>query len=127
MIRVIAAVLLVATVAGCSSPGQETSEVSYRVMLERNAANICSIEPGMQKEQVTATMGVFMSRVRNGPLSNPWLTEFNVIDNTTCEVMYYLVCPHPPLTAILKRQATAVVLKDGVVVSVRSGAGSIFE
>ena len=121
MTRAMAAILFAATVAGCASTGENTSEVPYRVMLERNTVNISGIESGMQKEQVTATMGVFMSRVPDGILLNPWLTESRVIDNTTYEVMYYLVRLHPPFTPIRKRQATAVVLKDGVVVGIQRG------
>ena len=132
MTRTMAAILFAATLVGCASTEEKASEekrseVPYRVMLERNTINISGIESGMPKEQVTATMGVFISRVPDGILLNPWLTESKVIDNTTHEVMYYLVRLHPPFTPIRKRQATAVVLKDGVVVGIQRGDASTFE
>ncbi len=62
-------------------------------------------------------MGAATTKVRDGPLSNPWKVEAFVRGEDHIEVLYYLVRKHPPFTPIRESQAISVVLKNGAVVA----------
>ena len=49
-------------------------EVHYREFLRINGENIGRVTQGMSEAEVREIMGSYTSAVRDGPLSNPWLT-----------------------------------------------------
>ena len=68
----------------------------------------------MSEAQVKSIMGSDTTKVRNGPLDNPWKIER--LGSST--VYHYLTSKNPPFTPILEHQATPVLFKDGKVVGI---------
>ncbi len=86
-------------------------EVTYREFLRINGENIGRVSQGMSEVEVREIMGSYTSEVRDGALSNPWLTE----RNGETLILHYLTKRNPPFTPILENQATPVIFVDGVV------------
>ena len=93
--------------------------IPYREYLSRNSAKLAL---GMSKAEVMRTMGSAPSKVRDGPLANPWKAEAFERGEDTFEVLFYLVRKHAPFTRIRESQAIAVVIKNGSVT--RWGVGA---
>ena len=87
-------------------------EITYREFLANNQANIAKVSVGMSEAQVKSIMGSDTSKVKNGPLDNPWKIEH--LGSST--VYHYLTNKNPPFTPILENQATPVLFKNGKVV-----------
>ncbi len=86
-------------------------EVKYREFLKINGENVGRVSQGMTEAEVREIMGTYSSAVRDGPLSNPWLTE----RNGETLILHYLTRRNPPFTPILENQATPIIIVDGVV------------
>ena len=76
--------------------------------------NVDKVSIGMSEAQVKSIMGSDTTKVRNGPLDNPWKIER--LGSST--VYHYLTSKNPPFTPILEHQATPVLFKDGKVVGI---------
>ena len=89
-------------------------EVAYKELLTANKVNVDKVSIGMSEAQVKSIMGSDTTKVRNGPLDNPWKIER--LGSST--VYHYLTSKNPPFTPILEHQATPVLFKDGKVVGI---------
>ncbi len=96
---------------------EEVEKVSYREMIRLNNVNVTKITTGMTRDEVVQIMGNIRSKVRNGPINNPWKVEFH----GDMEILHYITAEHPPFMRIMVKQATPIVLKNGKVVGVGRG------
>ena len=94
------------------------SEVRYKEYISQNASNISLVTVGMSKQEVLDVMGSNETKVRDGPLQNPWKMEIHL----DTEILHYLTRNHPPFTTIRDNQATPVIIQGGKV----SGIGRRF-
>ncbi len=104
-------VLLLATGAFADDP------IPYDEFLQQNNENSAKLSLGMTKAEVMSVMGHKRTKVRDGPLSNPWKVEAYIRGEDTFEVLYYLVRKHPPFSPILESQAITAVIKNGGLVA----------
>ena len=102
-------------IAGHSADG--VKEVSYKNMIRLNSTNVSKIATGMTKDEVLQIMGNIRSKVRDGPIDNPWKIEIH----GEMEVLYYITAGHPPFIPIRASQTTPVVLNEGKVIGMGSG------
>jgi hypothetical protein len=96
---------------------EDVEKVSYRTMINRNAANVVKINKGMTKDEVVQSMGNLQSKVRSGPITNPWKIELH----GDLEIFHYITAGHPPFMPIMANQATPIVFRDGVVMGMGRG------
>lgn len=95
----------------------DMEKVSYKTMIHRNAANVVKINKGMTKDEVVQIMGNFQSKVRSGPITNPWKIELH----GNLEIFHYITAGHPPFMPIMANQATPIMLRNGVVMGMGRG------
>ena len=122
MIKASASALSALLVLVLSTASFAEGLIPYREYLSRNSTNSAKLALGMSKAEVMSTMGSAPSRVRDGPLANPWKVEAFERGEDTFEVLFYLVRKHPPFTRIRESQAIAVVIKNGSVSGWGAGA-----
>jgi hypothetical protein len=122
MLRESIPALCLVIVVGCAltpAPQGETAHdafVPYKTFIAYNQANITHLQLGMTRAQVIELMKDYTTKVRSGPLANPYRSSMFIRDNESCEVMYYLTQSYRTFRPITDDQATPVVLKSGVVV-----------
>jgi hypothetical protein len=105
---------------GCPIAGfaaEDVKKVSYREMITLNSVNVTKITTGMTKDEVVQVMGNLQSRVRSGPINNPWKIEIH----GEMEILHYITAGHPPFAPIMDNQATPVILKEGKVIGMGRG------
>jgi hypothetical protein len=100
------------TSAIASFAAEDVKTVSYKEMMQLNRANAAKIATGMTKDEVVQIMGNIRSKVRSGPIDNPWKIEIH----GDLEVLHYITSRHPPFMPIKAYQATPVVLKEDRVI-----------
>ncbi len=62
-------------------------------------------------------MGNTQSKVRSGPINNPWKIEIH----GDMEILHYITARHPPFMPIMANQATPIVIDEGTVIGVGRG------
>jgi len=117
-LRLSFALVALSLAAAVAIAADEPKQVSYPEMITRNGDNIVNITSGMTKNEVLKVMGNIQSKVKNGPISNPWKTEFY----DDLEILHYITSRHPPFMPIMKNQTTPIILKAGKVVGVGRAA-----
>lgn len=108
-------VLLTLPIAGFAA--EDVKKVPYRKMIQLNSANVTKITTGMTKDEVVQIMGNLQSRVRSGPINNPWKIEIH----GDMEILYYITAGHPPFAPIMANQATPIILEEGKVIGMGRG------
>ncbi len=109
------ALLLAAPTSG--SAAEDVKEVSYKEMIKLNSVSVTKVTTGMTKDEVVQIMGNIRSRVRSGPIDNPWKIE--ILGDM--EILHYITAGHPPFMPIMANQATPIVLREGKVVGIGRG------
>ena len=107
--------LLAAPAAGFAA--EEVKDVSYKEMIRLNNVNVAKVTTGMTKDEVVQIMGRIRSRVRSGPIDNPWKIEIH----GDMEILHYITAGHPPFMPIRANQATPIVLREGKVIGMGRG------
>ena len=116
----ISGTLLTLILATCSTAGladEGVSKVSYKDMIRLNSVNVAKVATGMTRDEVVQIMGNIQSKVKSGPINNPWKIEIH----GDMEVLHYITAGHPPFTPILANQATPIVIKEGEVIGMGRG------
>lgn len=108
-------VLVTFSIAGFAA--EDVKKVSYKEMIKLNSDSVTKITAGMTKDEVVQIMGNIQSRVRSGPINNPWKVEIH----GDMEILHYITAGHPPFMPIMASQATPIVLKEGRVIGVGRG------
>ena len=83
--------LILATCAVAAFADKDVEEVSYKEMINLNRANVNKIARGMTKDEVVHIMGNLRSKVKNGPVNNPWKIEIF----GDMEIFHYITVRHP--------------------------------
>jgi hypothetical protein len=116
ILRALLALMLV-TCPIAGSAAEDVKKVSYKEMIRLNSVNVTKITTGMTKDEVLQIMGNTQSRVRSGPIGNPWKIEIH----GGMEILHYITAGHPPFVPIMANQATPVILKAGKVIGMGRG------
>jgi len=83
-----------------------------------NQARLVKLSVGMSRDEVISLMGVQTARTPDGVVNNPWTVETSVgKDGAQYEALYYIVRKNQPFTPVRKSLATAIVFKNGKVLS----------
>jgi hypothetical protein len=71
----------------------------------------------MTKDEVVKIMGNTQSKVRSGPINNPWKIEIY----GDMEILHDITAGHPPFMPIMTNQATPIVIRAGKVIGMGRG------
>lgn len=83
-----------------------------------NQARLAKLSVGMSRNDVVSLMGDQTSKTPDGVVNNPWTVETSVgKDGAQYEVLYYVIRKNQPFTPVRKSLTTAIVFKNGKVVS----------
>jgi hypothetical protein len=83
-----------------------------------NQAKLINLSVGMNKQDVISLMGNQTARTRDGVVNNPWTVETSIgKDGAQYEALYYVIKKNQPFTPVRKSLTSAIVFKDGKVVS----------
>jgi len=83
-----------------------------------NQSKLAKLSVGMSKKDVTSLMGNQASKTPDGIVNNPWTVETSVgKDGARYEALYYIIRKNQPFTPVRKSLTTAIVFKNGKVVS----------
>ena len=110
-------ILMYATCPVAGLAAEDVTKVSYKNMIKLNSLNVTKITTGMTKDEVVQIMGNIQSKVRNGPINNPWKIEIH----GDMEILHYITAGHPPFMPLRANQATPIVIDEGTVIGVGRG------
>ena len=119
--RTLIALLAVSMLFGCSG-AKSRKEAAVKPftladLAASNQANLLKLSLGMSKQEVISLMETKTAMTHDGPVHNPWTVETSAKDGVRYEALYYIIRPNQPFTPVRKGLATAIVLKNGKVIS----------
>jgi Protein of unknown function (DUF3192) len=121
--RALSTVIVALVLFGCSSgtarrdAGVE-GQLTLAELAASNQAGLVKLSVGMSRKEVISLMGSKTAKTPDGVVNNPWTVETSVgKDGAQYEALYYIIRKNQPFTPVRKSLATAIVFRNGKVVS----------
>ena len=121
--RALSIVIVVLVLFACSGgisqkdPGVE-GHLTLAELAASNQAKLVNLSIGMSSKEVISLMGNRTAKTPDGVVNNPWTVETSVgKDGAQYEALYYIIRKNQPFTPVRKSLATAIVFRNGTVIS----------
>ena len=120
--RALTTVFVALVLSACSGTSRRDAGLEGHLTLAELAASnqskLAQLSVGMSKNDAMSVMGTQTSKTPDGVVNNPWTVETSVgKDGAQYETLYYITRKNQPFTPVRKSLTTAIVIKDGKVVS----------
>jgi len=121
--RTLVTVTIALVLFGCSGAKSRRDvsvegQLTLAQLAASNQARLVQLSVGMSRKEVILLMGNQTAKTHDGVVNNPWTSETSLgKDGAQYEALYYIIRPNQPFTPVRKSLATAIVLKNGSVVS----------
>jgi len=121
--RVLSTVIIALVLFACSGGTSRRDagvegQLTLAELAASNQARLATLSVGMSRKEVIFLMGNQTAKTPDGVVNNPWTVEtFLGKDGAQYEALYYIIRKNQPFTPVRKSLTTAIVFKNGNVVS----------